>query len=108
MQSHKSQNGRQPFQNRFPFQIANTVVLAAATMLFAGPAFAIPSPELVIGSISSVSQLVALVAAMLGGGAAAVGVRASAKADKNSRSAKMAIRVALGLFVVFKRSCLQS
>ena len=35
-----------------------------------GPALAIPSPELVIGSLSSVSRVVALVTAMLGGGAA--------------------------------------
>jgi len=73
-------------------------------MLFANPAFAIPSPELVIGSISSVSQLVALGAATLGGGAAAVGVRASARAGNGNRSAKMALRVAAGLFVVFTLS----
>ena len=42
----------------------------AALAGLAVPALAIPSPELVIGSLSSVSQVVALVTAMLGGGAA--------------------------------------
>ena len=41
------------------------------------PALAIPSPELVIGSLSSLSQLVTLLTAMLGGGAAIVGARTS-------------------------------
>ena len=41
------------------------------------PALAIPSPELVIGSLSSISQLVTLLTAMLGGGAAIVGARTS-------------------------------
>ena len=41
------------------------------------PALAIPSPELVIGSLSSISQLVTVLTAMLGGGAAIVGARTS-------------------------------
>lgn len=87
-------------RNRYQDRVVRAVTLASPGMLFANPVYAIPSPELVIGSISSVSQLLALGAAMLGGGAAAVGVRAGAKANKDSRSAKMAIRIAAGLFVV--------
>ena len=51
----------------------------ATVMLSAEPAFAIPSPELIVGSISSVSQLIALVSALLGGGALAVGARSLRK-----------------------------
>jgi rifampicin phosphotransferase len=50
-----------------------TLMLAGAT-----PAFAIPSPELVVGSVTSVSQLIALASALIGGGAL-VGVRARAR-----------------------------
>jgi hypothetical protein len=35
-----------------------------------GPALAIPSPELVVGSLTSLSQLAAIGSALLGGGAA--------------------------------------
>ena len=51
----------------------------AALVTLSSPAFAIPSPELVVGSISSISQLLALLSALLGGGALAVGRRASGR-----------------------------
>src|SRR3954467_7179164 len=54
-----------------------TAGFAVALMLAgAAPAYAIPSPELVVGSLSSISQLIALGSALLGGGAAAFGARA--------------------------------
>ena len=43
----------------------------------ATPAAAIPSPELVVGTLSSVSQLFTLLAALLGGGALAAGASAT-------------------------------
>ena len=49
----------------------------------ATPAAAIPSPELVVGTLSSVSQLFTLLAALLGGGALAAG--ASARDRKSTR-----------------------
>ncbi len=58
-----------------------SVNMAAATcvglsvMAISDPAIAIPSPELVVGSISGISQLAALASALLGGGAMAVGAR---------------------------------
>ena len=55
-----------------------TAALGAALCLFGTvPALAIPSPELVVGSISSISQVVGLLIAMAGGGAAFAGVRAA-------------------------------
>jgi hypothetical protein len=53
-------------------------VLAALALLIlgTGQAFAIPSPELVVGSFVSISQLFALASAVLGGGAAYATVRA--------------------------------
>ncbi|MBN8964063.1 MAG: hypothetical protein J0H89_01490, partial [Rhizobiales bacterium] len=61
-------------------------------------AYAIPSPELVVGSFVSISQLFALASAVLGGGAAYATMRA-----RRGGSAKMSrglIYVALGLFVL--------
>ena len=40
------------------------------SLIGAGSAFAIPSPELIVGSFVSFSQLFALASAILGGGAA--------------------------------------
>jgi rifampicin phosphotransferase len=44
-------------------------------------AWAIPSPELVVGTLSSLSQLVALASAVIGGGAVAAGNRSRARAQ---------------------------
>ncbi len=68
-----------------------------ACLFFASPAYAIPSPELVIGSLSSVSQLLAIGSAMLGGGAAAIGIRAGAN---NARYGKRIFRLAMALLLV--------
>jgi rifampicin phosphotransferase len=51
------------------------VGVVAALVLGAPSAYAIPSPELLVGSLSSLSQVASLVFAMLGGGAALVGAR---------------------------------
>jgi rhodanese-related sulfurtransferase/membrane protein insertase Oxa1/YidC/SpoIIIJ/phosphohistidine swiveling domain-containing protein len=74
----------------------------AASLLASTPSYALPSPDLVVGSISSISQLIALVSAMVGGGAVVVGVRASANASGAARAARIAWRVAAvaGLFLV--------
>jgi rhodanese-related sulfurtransferase/phosphohistidine swiveling domain-containing protein len=66
-------------------------------LLSAQPAFAIPSPELVVGSLSSVSQVVALVSAMLGGGALIAGARASNRAIVARRIKFVALASALCL-----------
>src|SRR5579864_2298073 len=65
------------------------------------PSYAIPSPDLVVGSISSISQLIALVSAMVGGGAILVGARAGANASGAARTARIAWRTATiaGLFL---------
>jgi rifampicin phosphotransferase len=56
-------------------------LLAGAT-----PAFAIPSPELIVGSFTSISQLIALASALIGGGAAISAMRArGADGGKTSR-----------------------
>jgi hypothetical protein len=48
----------------------SSLVATTLALFGTGPAFAIPSPELVVGSIVSLSQLFALASAILGGGAA--------------------------------------
>jgi rhodanese-related sulfurtransferase/membrane protein insertase Oxa1/YidC/SpoIIIJ/phosphohistidine swiveling domain-containing protein len=72
-------------------------------ILGSSPAFAIPSPELVVGSLSSLSQLFALVSAMLGGGAALAGVRSMSDGNR-TRSAQLAWRIVFGCAVVLVAS----
>jgi hypothetical protein len=60
---------------------SNCTLLAPAAvisvlLLGTGPAHAIPSPELIVGSFVSLSQLFALGSAILGGGAAYATMRA--------------------------------
>jgi rifampicin phosphotransferase len=70
---------------------------AAASILLvslsSSPGYAIPSPDLVVGSISSISQLIALLSAILGGGAAIVGVRATSDPAVANRTTRVAWRV---------------
>lgn len=61
----------------------------------ANPASAIPSPELVVGSLTSLSQLTALLSAIFGGGALAVGSRLSKGGSGDVRRLKL---IALGCF----------
>src|SRR5690349_1780737 len=75
-----------------------SIFVALALCLFGtGQAFAIPSPELVVGSFVSISQLLALMSAVLGGGAA----YATMRARKRSGAAAMSrglVTIAAGLF----------
>ena len=58
-------------------QIGASIAGAAVIVLMGTvPALAIPSPELVVGSFTSISQLIALVSAIAGGGAAYATLRA--------------------------------
>ena len=66
---------------------------ALLVILSTTPSYAIPSPDLVVGSISSISQLVALLSAMLGGGAVVVGMRVSSDSRGASRTSRLAWRV---------------
>jgi rifampicin phosphotransferase len=61
-----------------------------------GSAFAIPSPELVVGSFTSISQLFALGSALLGGGAAAATLRMRSRGAQS----RTIFAVALGAFVL--------
>ncbi len=71
--------------------LAGFAIVGAGACLFAGPAYAIPSPELVIGSISSLSQLFAVGAAVLGGGAVAAGVKANSQAAGGRGARRLAM-----------------
>ena len=67
----------------------------------ASPALAIPSPELVVGSFTSISQLVALLSAMLGGGAALAGLSAKTRRDQPSgRAVWLLALMAMALLAV--------
>jgi rhodanese-related sulfurtransferase/membrane protein insertase Oxa1/YidC/SpoIIIJ/phosphohistidine swiveling domain-containing protein len=77
--------------------------LAAAIMVClagTGSALAIPSPELVVGSFTSISQLFALGSALLGGGAAIATVRARSR----GASARGSFAITLGALVVLAAS----
>jgi len=55
-----------------------------------GPALAIPSPELVVGSFTSISQIFALASALLGGGAAVATFRMRARGGAPGLSRRFA------------------
>ena len=67
-----------PLSKRVPSFMRYAVAAAgpSLSLVRATPSYAIPSPDLVVGSLSSISQLIALVSAMIGGGAVIVGARA--------------------------------
>jgi rifampicin phosphotransferase len=69
----------------------------AVLLLGGGSAQAIPSPELVVGSFTSISQLLALGSALLGGGAAVATMRLRSRGG-NSRAL---MAVALGCAALF-------
>jgi len=50
-------------------------VAFSCSFILVGPAYAIPSPELIIGSVSSLSQLLAVGFAVVSGAVAAVGAK---------------------------------
>src|SRR6187431_1781328 len=70
----------------------------ALCLMGTGQAFAIPSPELVVGSFVSISQLFALASAVLGGGAAYATMRARRRGGSAEMSRGL-LTVAAGLFV---------
>ena len=72
---------------------------ALATLAAAiAPAHAIPSPELIVGSLTGLSQLGALVAALLGGGTA-MALRRGRRGDQRRNSAAQ-LRVTLALLAL--------
>src|ERR1700760_2556092 len=86
--------------SRFRF-VAGAVVLsfAALSLFAAGPAYAIPSPELVVGSFVSLSQLFALASAVLGGGAAYATMRAKRRGASAAMSRGL-LYTTMGMFAV--------
>lgn len=84
--------------------IGRWAILAAGLLVgvVAGPlpAMAIPSPELVVGSLTSLSQLVAVVSAVLGGGAIAAGARYRGARATGGPASPWPVRVALGAIVL--------
>jgi rhodanese-related sulfurtransferase/membrane protein insertase Oxa1/YidC/SpoIIIJ/phosphohistidine swiveling domain-containing protein len=73
---HKTKS---PCMSKPPRLLLLTAALFSCTLLLllcgSGVALAIPSPELVVGSFTSISQLFAIGSALIGGGAAAVSYR---------------------------------
>lgn len=87
------------FAGAAAFTLMSTVGALALCLIGSREAFAIPSPELVVGSFVSISQLFALASAVLGGGAA----YATMRARKRGGSAEMSrglLYTAAGLFAV--------
>ena len=69
--------------------------------------YAISSPDLVVGSLSSISQLIAIVSAMIGGGAAVAGMRATANGRANRIVRLIAAGAALFLGLSLAGNCYQ-
>ena len=81
------------------FTFMSTFGALALCLLGTGQAFAIPSPELVVGSFVSLSQLFALASAILGGGAAYATMRARRRGGSAEMSRGL-LYTAVGLFAV--------
>ena len=81
------------------FTTLSTVAALALCLLGTEQAFAIPSPELIVGSFVSISQLFALASAVLGGGAAYATMRARRRGGSAEMSRSL-LFTALGLFAV--------
>jgi membrane protein insertase Oxa1/YidC/SpoIIIJ/rhodanese-related sulfurtransferase/phosphohistidine swiveling domain-containing protein len=67
-------------------------------LLGMSPAFAIPSPELVVGSLSSLSQVASLIFATLGGGAALVGARVASNRYGTTGRSRFFWPLTIGVF----------
>ena len=80
--------------------LAATCVIAGIGLVGSEPAYAIPSPELVIGSFVSLSQLLALASAVLGGGAAYATMRTRRGGGGHGLSRGLAVG-AVVMFVLF-------
>ena len=76
----------------------HAVGAAGLLAVSATPAFAIPSPELVVGTLTSLSQLMALLSAVIGGGAVAAGARLNRTSGRSA--ARNLQRAILGAAVV--------
>src|SRR4029077_9906100 len=81
------------------FTIVSTFGAFALCLLGTGRALAIPSPELVVGSFVSLSQLFALGSAILGGGAAYATMRTRWRGGASEMS-RGPMYAAVGLFAV--------
>ncbi len=80
-----------------------TLAIVVAYLSGSSQAFAIPSPELVVGSFVSISQLLALMSAVLGGGAAYATMRARKRGGSGAMSRGL-IYIAAGLFAAMTLS----
>ena len=95
----RSVNCVRPVVGGVQFSILTLLGAAALSLAATGQALAIPSPELVVGSFVSISQLFALASAVLGGGAA----YATMRVRKRGGSAEMSrglLYVAVGMFAL--------
>src|SRR3977135_1365068 len=81
------------------FTIMSTLGALALCLLGTGQAYAIPSPELIVGSFVSISQLFALAASILGGGAAYATMRARKRGGWAEISRGL-LSATIGLFAV--------
>jgi rifampicin phosphotransferase len=95
----RSVNCVRPAVGRVPFSILSLLGAAAFSLVGTGQALAIPSPELVVGSFVSISQLFALASAVLGGGAAYATMRVRRRGGSAQMSRGL-LHVAIGMFAL--------
>ena len=79
-------------------------LLCLCFLIFSKPVFAIPSPELVIGSVSSISQLFAVGFAIVTGAVAAFGAKFGLKRKKSNVPSKALVNSVIVLAVLFTGS----
>src|ERR1700730_431766 len=83
---------------------ASTIGEAVLSLAGATPALGNPSTELVVGSFTSVAQLIALASALIGGGATLVTMRARARNGGQAILSRWVIAMIAGLVVLLMTS----
>jgi rifampicin phosphotransferase len=84
--------------------IATAILALASLGLEVTPAFAIPSPELVVGSFTSISQLIALASALIGGGATLAAMRLRGRNGGQAMSSRWLVALLAGFVVLLMTS----
>ena len=80
--------------------IATAILALTSLGLEVTPAFAIPSPELVVGSFTSISQLIALASALIGGGATLAALRMRGRGRGQATPSRWLFAVLAGVVVL--------
>jgi rifampicin phosphotransferase len=82
----------------------SALTAALGLLLWATPVYAIPSPELVVGSFTSIAQLIALTSALIGGGATVITMRARGAGRERGYASRSMVGAAVAVIILLMTS----